>query len=328
MFTGQRPFVGNALGDLVLQICVRDMPVPSRLAPVPAGFDDWFAKAADRDPDRRFQSARDLAAALRDVVGGGERDVELVVADDVDPFREAPTPQSTSPEAVEALNPSAGPIELAKTLLDEPSPLASVVEPQPAAKLLESPDTTIPESPAREHGLGRIVLVATAAIILVMISINTYYGRRKISAAPSANVVATAAFTRAIATAATEVPPVDELPSPQVAQQGDPAAQQHEPVASPAVERSVVPRNVARASPSRRETPSSKPIASAWDWREVVSAMGGSSVGSLLKPATSAEQQPSAIPATTAEVANTRPAERNPEPAASTPSQAPPPPSE
>jgi len=326
MFTGQRPFVGNALGDLVLQICVRDMPIPSRLAPVPAGFDDWFAKAADRDPDRRFQSARDLAAALREVVGGGERDVELVVADDIDPFREAPTQQSTSLVAAEATNPSAAPIELAKTILDEPSQPVSVVEPQPAEPLA-SLDTTIADSPAREHGLGRIVLVATAAIILVMISINTYYGRRKVGAASKTNVVATATFTRAIATVATGVPPVDELASPQVLQQGDPTAQQHEHVASPTVERSVVARNVARATPSRRETPASKPIASAWDWREVVNAMGGSAVGSLLKPATSVEQQPGAIPASTAEGANTRPAERNPEPAASAPIQTPPLPS-
>ena len=89
MFTGQRPFVGNALGDLVLQICVREMPQPSRLAPVPLGFDEWFLKAAERDPEQRFQSARDLAQSLREVVGGGERNVELVVADDMELFREA-----------------------------------------------------------------------------------------------------------------------------------------------------------------------------------------------------------------------------------------------
>jgi serine/threonine protein kinase len=91
MFTGQRPFVGNALGDLVLQICVREIQKPSRLAPVPLGFDEWFLKASERDPEQRFQSARDLAQSLREVVGGGERNVELVVADDMELFREAST---------------------------------------------------------------------------------------------------------------------------------------------------------------------------------------------------------------------------------------------
>jgi eukaryotic-like serine/threonine-protein kinase len=332
MFTGQRPFVGNALGDLVLQICVRDMPIPSRLAPVPAGFDDWFAKAADRDPDRRFQSARDLAAALRDVVGGGERDVELVVADDIDPFREVPTQQSASLEGAGAAKPSTAPIELATTILDEPSQPAAAVEQQPATQL-ESLETMIAESPAREHGLGRIVLVATAAIILVMISINTYYGRRKNGGASRANAVTATVSPRPIAATATGAPPADDIASPQVVQQGNPATQQREPVASSAVassavassavERSIVVRNVARATPSKRETPSIKPIASVWDWREVVSAMGGSSVGNLLRPATSVDQQPPAVSASSVESANIRPAERIPEPAASVPTLSP-----
>src|SRR5512142_364519 len=106
MFTGQRPFVGNALGDLVLQICVREMPVPSRLAPVPAGFDEWFAKAAERDPERRFQSARDLANTLREVVGA-ERDLELVVSDGFDPFRAATTENSASARTEAAGSPEA-----------------------------------------------------------------------------------------------------------------------------------------------------------------------------------------------------------------------------
>jgi serine/threonine protein kinase len=88
IFTGQRPFVGNALGDLVLQICVRDIIRPSQLAPVPVGFDDWFARAAERDLEKRFQSARELAQTLRDVVGGQDRETTLVVSDDLDESRE------------------------------------------------------------------------------------------------------------------------------------------------------------------------------------------------------------------------------------------------
>jgi hypothetical protein len=39
--------------------------------PVPPGFDDWFAKACNRDPDARFQTARDLAESLRDALDLG-----------------------------------------------------------------------------------------------------------------------------------------------------------------------------------------------------------------------------------------------------------------
>src|SRR5690606_18354911 len=53
----------------VLQICIRDIPVPSRIAPVPLGFDAWFKKGTQREPDQRFQSARELVESLRDVLG-------------------------------------------------------------------------------------------------------------------------------------------------------------------------------------------------------------------------------------------------------------------
>lgn len=68
MMTGQRPFDGDALGDLVLTICVRSISVPSAIAPVPEGFDAWFAKAVERDPAARFQTAREMALALLKVV--------------------------------------------------------------------------------------------------------------------------------------------------------------------------------------------------------------------------------------------------------------------
>ncbi len=67
--TGKRPFFSDGLGDLVLSICVRDIPVPSDSAPVPIGFDAWFSKAVARDPDHRFQSAREMSSSLRDALG-------------------------------------------------------------------------------------------------------------------------------------------------------------------------------------------------------------------------------------------------------------------
>ena len=68
--TGRRPFESNVLGDLLVKICTEEVPVPSRLASTPVGFDAWFARATHRDPDQRFQSAMEMADALRMVVGG------------------------------------------------------------------------------------------------------------------------------------------------------------------------------------------------------------------------------------------------------------------
>jgi len=62
---GRRPFEGETVGTLVLEICSRPVPVPSQVGAVPAGFDGWFARACARDPAARFASARDAAAELR-----------------------------------------------------------------------------------------------------------------------------------------------------------------------------------------------------------------------------------------------------------------------
>ena len=67
--TAKRPFESEALGDLILQICVRPIRMPSSLVEVPPAFDAWYTKGTQRDPAQRFQSARELTAALRAAVG-------------------------------------------------------------------------------------------------------------------------------------------------------------------------------------------------------------------------------------------------------------------
>ncbi len=55
-------------GDLLIKICVHPIPVPSTMAVVPPGFDAWWARASNRDPNLRFQTGKDLADALRAVL--------------------------------------------------------------------------------------------------------------------------------------------------------------------------------------------------------------------------------------------------------------------
>lgn len=62
---GRRPFTGEALSTVLLAICSKPMPVPSEWGPVPAGFDEWFAKACARDLSARFSSAKDAAQEFR-----------------------------------------------------------------------------------------------------------------------------------------------------------------------------------------------------------------------------------------------------------------------
>jgi serine/threonine-protein kinase len=67
---GQRPFDGESVGGLVLAICTRPMPVPSKFGKVPAGFDRWFAKVCSRDLKHRYGSAKQAAADLRELCDG------------------------------------------------------------------------------------------------------------------------------------------------------------------------------------------------------------------------------------------------------------------
>ncbi len=66
--TGRLPFEGTGLGGIIVKICTAPIPVPSSFAPVPPGFDAWFARAVHREPQARFQSAKSMADALSAVL--------------------------------------------------------------------------------------------------------------------------------------------------------------------------------------------------------------------------------------------------------------------
>src|SRR5271170_2737802 len=70
--TGRLPFESEALGDLLVRIIVNPLPVPSQVAEVPPGFDRWWARASQRDPAGRFQSAKEFAESLQMVFGASQ----------------------------------------------------------------------------------------------------------------------------------------------------------------------------------------------------------------------------------------------------------------
>ena len=70
--TGELPFRSDALGDLLIKIVMQPLPVPSHLVRgVPPGFDAWWERAAQREPDRRFQTAKELVDSLGSALGLG-----------------------------------------------------------------------------------------------------------------------------------------------------------------------------------------------------------------------------------------------------------------
>ncbi len=68
--TGELPFTGEAVGDLLVKICTAPIPTPSHKVPEVGGaFDAWFQRALGREPDERFQSG--AGARRRADAGGG-----------------------------------------------------------------------------------------------------------------------------------------------------------------------------------------------------------------------------------------------------------------
>jgi len=71
--TGQRPFESEALGDLLMKIIVAPIPRPSQVAggasDLPPALDAWWARASQRDPSQRFQTAKELSDGLAAVFG-------------------------------------------------------------------------------------------------------------------------------------------------------------------------------------------------------------------------------------------------------------------
>ncbi len=70
--TGKRPFVATSIGPLIKQIVVDPIRLPSILAPdrdIAPALDAWAARALQRDPTARFESAEQLAEELARIAG-------------------------------------------------------------------------------------------------------------------------------------------------------------------------------------------------------------------------------------------------------------------
>jgi serine/threonine-protein kinase len=65
MLTGETPYAGDSVGALALEIHTGRRRVASAIAAsIPAAVDAWFERAFERDPEARFQSAKEMADAL------------------------------------------------------------------------------------------------------------------------------------------------------------------------------------------------------------------------------------------------------------------------
>jgi serine/threonine-protein kinase len=102
---GRSPFESETLGNLFAKIMFEPLPVPSAIDPtMRAPFDRWWARAAARRPEDRFDSAIEMAEALGQALGvlpGAEADVRPTLVPVVPAPRSPVTPPQLTPMVFE-----------------------------------------------------------------------------------------------------------------------------------------------------------------------------------------------------------------------------------
>lgn len=148
--TGELPFGGTQVGDVLVKVCADPIPIASTVAPgISPEVDAFLLRALTRDPDGRFQSAREFAAALALLAWPGEpRAPQASIASGIAPV-DAPRVVVKPPAAT------------AKAALVDPS-IAATQELFPAAPQSSSASWTAPpEAGTLTSVAGASALAAT-----------------------------------------------------------------------------------------------------------------------------------------------------------------------
>ena len=136
-------------------IAAAQLPVPSRMRPdLPPAFDIWFRKALERDPAKRFQTAKELSDELAKALGaapislanvGSPSEIEfdaLHIPDAIASLEER-GPSSQRGSGVKQTTPGVG---MSPDATDQSEPL-DLTKRDPALSATDMPPTAAPEGP-------------------------------------------------------------------------------------------------------------------------------------------------------------------------------------
>ncbi|HEY4013446.1 MAG TPA: serine/threonine-protein kinase [Polyangiaceae bacterium] len=202
-------------------IAAAQIPAPSRIRPdLPPSFDVWFARALDRDPDKRFQTAKELADDL--AIALGTPPISLVNVVELDTI-ERLSRASSDPDAAPSSGRGSG-VKAAKAS-SRATPggglAASDTELAPrigstlsATDLLRAADdeATLVASGRRRGGVVRMIAWVVAVGAVSAVGAWFGYTRMLRRMAPVPVPVATAASAQAIAPAVDAAVPTVESP--------------------------------------------------------------------------------------------------------------------
>lgn len=242
--TGSLPFKGEAVGDLLVKICTAPLPVPSQTVPELAGpFDSWFAHALGREPEERFQSARELGEALTQAAGLPPR---------------APMPSAVGLALASGPHPAitpSGPSHTPPTLMASPAHTAAAFTHNAIPTKRGAPIGLIAAAVA-----GLLVMGIVGVLVLRAVTAEAAPEPAASTGAPEASAVTTLRTSELPSSSAPDVSPtVAEPPaSASAASEADPSTK---PVAKPAVKPTSKP--TATAKPTAKPTATAKPTVTA-----------------------------------------------------------------
>ncbi len=260
LLTGRLPFESEALGDLLVKIIVSPIPVPSQVAPdLPLAFDRWWGKAANRDPNLRYQSAKEMSDGLNlafgnssatDVMDRGEIMAAMArhgkgatlpvnapgaaaaLAASPAPYGNSPAPYGASP-APYAHSPAPYGASPAPYMTPQPGGLPLQATPQPgqlganlttgAPMARTFPGEAVPAPPKKNAVLFAVLGgVGVLAVVGIVVAVTLSGGKHDAAAAGGASAVTAVTPPAASSVALVEPPPVP-APSKSVAATPAPA---------------------------------------------------------------------------------------------------------
>ncbi|HWP08106.1 MAG TPA: serine/threonine-protein kinase [Polyangiaceae bacterium] len=234
---GQRPFQADSLGELVIAICTSPTPVPSRTGPVPPGFDEWFVRGTQRDPARRFQSAREMAEELERVLKpAAAAGARIVTHRGIAPSPYVPT-HTPSGVTTRSSGPASSPFNMKSNPGRTNPGLSTPPNDLQLTTGARSAVTRLPSEPAAKDGSGTLLAILLGAAALILIGVVVFVlggGARAIHRAETAERGADMTVHVAAPPAAPTLP--SPAPEPPVAASGAPV------VASPGADPTRAPR--------------------------------------------------------------------------------------
>jgi serine/threonine-protein kinase len=206
--TGHLPFESEALGDLLMKIMVAPLPVPTVVAPdLAAGFDAWWAKAASRDANGRFQSAKELSDELSRVFGQAPA-VELSAR--------TPSPSSTTGPQSPATPEPSGTMRMTPAA-PERGPHPATPQAVTGGPMARSYGSSAPVVRSRGGLVAGIAIGGVALALVALVTVVAVYSRSKAAAvsAPTAPPSAVAATpTAPVQSASPAAPEAPTAPVP------------------------------------------------------------------------------------------------------------------